>query len=106
MNLGDRIARQTGVPTIEWDSDDGTYYTLLVTVSEDSFQSNVQYLQWLVVNIQGNDIAGGLTAAEYFDGQFQDNDESLDYRYTVLVYKQFGKNEDPLNDPLSARFVE
>lgn len=108
VNPGDQIQAQSNAsaPTIQWDSEEGVNYTLIVTVADAPFFATPQKLQWLVLNIQGNNVTGGLTVAEYFDGEWDGADKSSNItRYTVLVYKQLGELSYN-GEATPARFVE
>lgn len=45
-----------------------------------------EYLHWLVINIQGNDIGSGQTLADYL-GSMPPKDSGL-HRYVLMVFKQ------------------
>lgn len=92
----------TGAPTIQWDSESDALYTLIVTVSDYTSTpfENSENLQWLVVNISGNDVDSGTAIAEFYADSLL---SATLQRYTYLVFKQV----DEFNfggTPISSRY--
>jgi len=76
-------------PKVEWDADDGSFYTLLLTdpdapKREDPKLGEVRH--WLVVNIPGDDLSSGETKWEYIgSGPPQGSGQ---HRYVFLLFRQ------------------
>ncbi|EDO34139.1 predicted protein, partial [Nematostella vectensis] len=77
---------------ISWPTEQGAFYTLLMTDPDAPRRSDPKFREWhhwLVVNIPGCDVSKGMTAAEYI-GSGPPKGTGL-HRYIFLVYKQQGQ---------------
>ncbi|XP_044580970.1 protein D2-like isoform X3 [Cotesia glomerata] len=76
-------------PTVHWDADSGSFYTLCMTDPDAPSRKQPTYREWhhwLVGNIPGNDVSKGEVLSEYIgSGPPQGTDL---HRYVFLVYKQ------------------
>ncbi|KAH8382307.1 hypothetical protein KR009_002857 [Drosophila setifemur] len=76
-------------PTVEFDADAGSLYTLLVVDPDAPSREDPKFrelLHWLVINIPGNKVSEGQTVAEYI-GAGPREGTGL-HRYVFLVFKQ------------------
>ncbi|XP_005176891.1 protein D2-like [Musca domestica] len=81
-------------PKVEWDAEDGVYYTLIMTDPDAPSRVEPKFREfrhWLVVNIPGNQIDQGEVLAAYI-GSGPPKGTGL-HRYVFLLYKQSGKLE-------------
>lgn len=81
-------------PKVEWDANDETYYTLIMTDPDAPSRVDPKFREfrhWLVVNIPGDDVAQGEVLAAYV-GSGPPKGTGL-HRYVFLLYKQTGKLE-------------
>ncbi|XP_073817246.1 protein D3-like [Musca autumnalis] len=81
-------------PKVEWDAEDGAYYTLIMTDPDAPSRVEPKFREfrhWLVVNIPGNHIDQGEVLAAYI-GSGPPKGTGL-HRYVFLLYKQPGKLE-------------
>jgi len=79
-------------PVVEWEALPSDYYTLIMTDPDAPSRAEPkirEFKHWVVVNIPGNDVAGGEALAEYV-GSGPPKDTGL-HRYVFLLYKQTGK---------------
>ncbi|XP_074114969.1 protein D2 isoform X1 [Cotesia typhae] len=79
-------------PTVHWDADSGSFYTLCMTDPDAPSRKQPTYREWhhwLVGNIPGNDVSKGEVLSAYIgSGPPQGTDL---HRYVFLVYKQLQK---------------
>lgn len=76
-------------PTVTWDAEPRTYYTLSMVDPDAPSREVPTYREiehWLVVNILGSDISTGQTIADYL-GSGPPQGSGL-HRYALFVYKQ------------------
>ncbi|CAD6244710.1 GSCOCG00013434001-RA-CDS [Cotesia congregata] len=76
-------------PTVHWDADSGSFYTLCMTDPDAPSRKQPTYREWhhwLVGNIPGNDLSKGEVLSEYI-GSGPPEGTDL-HRYVFLVYKQ------------------
>jgi len=82
-------------PKVEWQADDGSFYTLLMTDPDAPSRKDPKFGEvrhWLVVNIPGSDINAGETKYQYI-GSGPPSGSGL-HRYIFLVFEQSkGKQE-------------
>ncbi|RWS26985.1 phosphatidylethanolamine-binding-like protein [Leptotrombidium deliense] len=74
---------------ISWPKEDGALYTLCMTDPDAPSRQTPKYREWhhwLVVNIPGNNVAGGKVLSDYV-GSGPPKGTGL-HRYVFLVYKQ------------------
>ncbi|XP_050544055.1 phosphatidylethanolamine-binding protein homolog F40A3.3-like isoform X2 [Daktulosphaira vitifoliae] len=79
-------------PTVKWDVEDNTLYTLCMTDPDAPSRKEHTYREWhhwLVGNIPGTEISKGETLSEYV-GSGPPPNTGL-HRYVFLVYKQPSK---------------
>nr|QBB01990.1 putative protein D2-like isoform X2 [Cotesia chilonis] len=76
-------------PTVHWDADSGSFYTLCMTDPDAPSRKQPTYREWhhwLVGNIPGNDVSKGEVLSAYIgSGPPQGTDL---HRYVFLIYKQ------------------
>ncbi|XP_054157291.1 protein D3-like [Oppia nitens] len=89
-------------PQVNWPTESGAYYTLVMTDPDAPSRTDPQYGQvkhWLTINIPGTDISQGHALAEYI-GSGPPPESGL-HRYIFLVYKQpgvFQTDEKPVTN--------
>ncbi|XP_025425179.1 protein D3-like [Sipha flava] len=94
-------------PTIRWDADPDSFYTLCMTDPDCPSRTESQareFHHWLVGNIPGSDISHGETLTA-FVGSGPPLSTGI-HRYTILVYKQPSKlmfNEERINNRTAIR---
>lgn len=79
-------------PAVEWSAEPNDYYTLIMTDPDAPSRADPKFREfkhWVVVNIPGNDVAGGEALTD-FVGSGPPKDTGL-HRYVFLLYKQPGK---------------
>ncbi|XP_008554051.1 phosphatidylethanolamine-binding protein homolog F40A3.3 isoform X5 [Microplitis demolitor] len=79
-------------PTVNWDADSGSFYTLCMTDPDVPSRSNPSvpaFFHWIVVNIPAGNIEKGQVIISYI-GPGPPKDSGL-HRYILLLYKQPGK---------------
>jgi phosphatidylethanolamine-binding protein len=78
-------------PTVEWNADSNTFYTLCMTDPDAPSRKDPQFREWhhwLVGNIPGANVAKGETLSAYI-GSGPPQGTGL-HRYVFLIYKQRG----------------
>ncbi|XP_057334536.1 protein D2-like isoform X1 [Microplitis mediator] len=76
-------------PTVHWDADSGSFYTLCMTDPDAPSREQPTYREWhhwLVSNIPGNEISKGEVLSDYI-GSGPPQGTGL-HRYVFLLYKQ------------------
>ncbi|XP_011494669.1 PREDICTED: protein D3-like isoform X2 [Ceratosolen solmsi marchali] len=76
-------------PTVKWDADNSTYYTLCMTDPDAPSRKEPKYREWhhwLVTNIPGDEVSKGDVLSDYI-GSGPPPNTGL-HRYVFLVYKQ------------------
>ncbi|XP_058803992.1 protein D2-like [Phymastichus coffea] len=79
-------------PTVEWDADDSSFYTLCMTDPDAPSRKEPKFREWhhwLVTNIPGKDVSKGEVLSQYI-GSGPPPNTGL-HRYVFLVYKQPSK---------------
>ncbi|XP_022082074.1 protein D2-like [Acanthaster planci] len=79
-------------PTVTWPAEEGVLYTVVMTDPDAPSRANPKFREWrhwLVINVPGNEIAGGSARSEYI-GAGPPKDTGL-HRYVILIYKQTGR---------------
>ncbi|XP_030371501.1 protein D2 [Scaptodrosophila lebanonensis] len=91
VNKGDELTptQVKAPPTVEWPTEPGALYTLLLTDPDAPSRKQPKFREWhhwLVVNIPGNDIASGEVLSAYV-GSGPPQGSGL-HRYVFLIFKQ------------------
>jgi len=76
-------------PSVKWDADPGAFYTIVMNDPDAPSRKNPKFREWhhwCVVNIPGDNVAGGEVLSEYV-GSGPPQGTGL-HRYVFLVYKQ------------------
>lgn len=107
VDLGNELTptEVINIPTVEWDADPQSYYTLAMVDPDAPSREVPTYREiehWLVVNILGSDISTGQIIAEY-TGSKPPEGSGL-HRYATFVYKQPNEIhfEETGNGPISS----
>uniref|UniRef100_A0A1I8QCD4 Phosphatidylethanolamine-binding protein n=1 Tax=Stomoxys calcitrans TaxID=35570 RepID=A0A1I8QCD4_STOCA len=91
VNMGNELTptQVQNQPHVEWDSEEGAYYTLLMTEPDAPSRADKsvgEWQHWLVGNIAGNDVAKGTLLSGY-QGSGPMLGTGL-HRYVYLLFKQ------------------
>nr|XP_018905855.1 PREDICTED: protein D3-like [Bemisia tabaci] len=90
---------------VDWEHEDGAYYTLVMTGPDYPSQKNHtdrEYLHWLVTNIKGNHFMAGDTLAEYSGATKKYISDAHRFLFVVLKQPEPSKmsfNERPIRVP-------
>ncbi|XP_063448729.1 uncharacterized protein LOC134728171 [Mytilus trossulus] len=99
--------RSLNKPTVSWESTStdkiGKYFTLLM-VTKQANRSNDEpnengYINWMVTNIRGREVSGGVTLKEY-EGPLPPQNTNTDVDFlneNTVVYFMLYNHPDPLN---------
>lgn len=90
-NLGNTLTptEVKDVPTVTWNADATTYYTLIMTDPDAPSRRDPKFREWhhwIVVNIPGNKVGDGEVLSEYV-GAGPPQGTGL-HRYALMVFKQ------------------
>lgn len=106
VNLGNELAPSEvkEQPTVSWDSDPNSYYTLAMVDPDAPSRAEPQFREfnhWLVCNIKGSDVSKGDVVTAY-TGSGPPKGTGL-HRYVFLVYRQPNKIDvdEPRTGPTS-----
>ncbi|CRK92647.1 CLUMA_CG006199, isoform A [Clunio marinus] len=91
VNLGNVLTptKVKDEPTVKWNSEDGVFYTLLMTDPDAPSRKNPirrEFRHWLTINIHDSDLNCGETIFQYI-GSGPPKDTGL-HRYVFLLFKQ------------------
>uniref|UniRef100_A0A915PU65 Uncharacterized protein n=1 Tax=Setaria digitata TaxID=48799 RepID=A0A915PU65_9BILA len=109
VNLGNELTptQVKDRPNVNWDAEDGSLYTLVMTDPDAPSRKNPKFREWhhwLVTNIPGRNVNKGDVLSDYI-GSGPPKGTGL-HRYVFLVYKQPGKIVDTEHGILTNRSGE